>query len=193
MILASQSPRRRELLKQLIEGFDILVPNIDEDALTVMSPYETAQKLAVLKGLRVQESRPEALIISGDTVVALPKGNGEYLQLSKPQNEEDAVRMLLALSGKTHSVISGVGLFWPGGSCSDFDETKVSFRAITFEEAKEYVATGEPMDKAGSYAIQGGAAKFVTSIEGSLSNVVGLPIELLENMLTEASKSWTLR
>ena len=175
VVLAIGSPRRRELLARLIPEFEVLVADVDEEALTVPDPFETAERLAEAKARAVARLRPEALVIGGDTVVAL----GET-QLAKPKDEADARRMLRALSGRRHVVATGVSLVSPQGVETFHDRTWVVFRDLTDDEIAAYVATGEPMDKAGAYAIQGGAAGFVASREGSESNVIGLPLELLE-------------
>lgn len=182
VILASASPRRKELLSQLVSNFQIIPANIDEDALTTQDPWKTAQGLAEHKGKAIQALNPKALVIAADTVVAYQK-DGTYTQLAKPANEEEAIKMLGALSGRKHVVITGVWLGWPRGAEGWTTTTEVEFRELSPEEIKAYVATGEPMDKAGAYAIQGGAQGFCVSLTGSLSNVIGLPVEDLEKAL----------
>ncbi|MFZ4506815.1 MAG: Maf family protein [Fimbriimonas sp.] len=182
VILASASPRRHELLRQLVEEFEIVVAGVDEDALTCPDPWETAQRLALAKARAVAEGRPDALVIGGDTVVALALDGG-YQQLTKPVDAEDAVRILSLLSGREHVVITGVALVWAEGSLVGFDTTRVRFRSLLEAEIREYVATGEPMDKAGAYGIQGLGGTIVESFEGSISNVVGLPLERLGELL----------
>lgn len=184
VILASASPRRQELLHHLVKEFQIVVVPVDEEALTLADPWQTAQRLAREKALAVFALNPEALVIAGDTVVALP-GVGGYQQLSKPGSKSEAIAMLQALSGHVHVVITGVALRWPGGLIAFTDETKVTFDEICEEDIIAYVETGEPMDKAGAYAIQGGAAKFVTRLEGSRNNVIGLPTEKLSEALRD--------
>lgn len=174
VILASASPRRKELLAQLIPEFSVVVSAVDEDSLTLSDPWQTAMRLAHAKAMAVGE--PGALVLGADTVVALPDGT----QLTKPVDREDAIRMLQALSGRTHHVITGVCLAF--GSWQEvFQSTStVTFLPLSGDQIAAYVDTGEPMDKAGGYAIQGGAAPFVECLEGSLSNVIGLPLERLE-------------
>ncbi len=184
VILASASPRRQELLHHLVKDFQIVVVPVDEEALTLDDPWQTAQRLAREKAMAVFALHPEALVIAGDTVVALP-GSGGYQQLSKPSGELEAIAMLQALSGRVHFVVTGVAIRWPGGLIAFTDETKVTFGKISKEEIVAYVETGEPMDKAGAYAIQGGAAKFVTKLEGSRNNVIGLPTEKLSDALRD--------
>lgn len=137
-------------------------------------------RLARDKARAIHQIRPEAIVLGADTVVAIA---GEIL--SKPEDEGDAERMLRLLSGRSHEVITGCCLI--DGEREDvfFERTVVTFREISLEEIRTYVQTGEPMDKAGSYAIQGGAAVFAVSIEGSLSNVIGLPLEALSDRLKE--------
>lgn len=185
-MLASASPRRKELLRELVTDFEIVPSDVDEDALTVVDPRETAKLLALAKAKKVFESRPDALVIGSDTVVALPSFEST-MQLAKPKDARDAEAMLGMLSGKSHWVITGVALVGPGIERAETDETEVVFRVLTSEEIIAYVKTGEPKDKAGAYAIQGGAAGFVERTEGSISNVIGLPMELLESILAEYS------
>lgn len=174
IVLASGSPRRRELLSQIVKEFEVVVADVDEESLTVDDPYETAERLAEAKARAVARRRPEALVLGGDTVVAL---DGE--QFAKPRDAEEARRMLRALSGRTHVVATGVSLVSSRGVHTFHEKTWVEFRELSDQEIDAYVATGEPMDKAGAYAIQGGAAGFVVRREGSESNVIGLPMERL--------------
>ncbi|MCW5937803.1 MAG: septum formation protein Maf [Fimbriimonadaceae bacterium] len=183
VVLASASPRRSDLLRELVESFTVDPADIDEDAMTDPDPWITAQRLAREKALAVQSRHPEALVIGGDTVVALPTGIDTYEQLAKPTDEADARRMLGHLSAKTHLVVTGVCLAWPGGLSAFTETTKVTFRAMSADEIAAYVATGEPLDKAGAYGFQGGARPFVQQVEGSVSNVIGLPMERLEEAL----------
>ncbi len=179
-MLASGSPRRKELLARLVPAFEVLVSDVDEENLTVADPIETAERLAEAKARAVFALRPGALVIGADTVVFL----GEE-QFAKPRDAEDARRMRRALSDRTHVVATGVSLVSAEGVRTFHDRTEVSFRELTDAEIDAYVRTGEPMDKAGAYAIQGGAAAFVAERRGSESNVVGLPLERLEALLSE--------
>ncbi|MBS1709030.1 MAG: septum formation protein Maf [Armatimonadetes bacterium] len=179
VVLASASPRRQELLRRLVPEFDVVPAHVDEDALTVEDPFVTAQKLAREKALVVASSRPESLVVAGDTVVALQNGNG-WRQLAKPIDEADAVAMLNLLAGRTHTVVTGVCLRWPGGLSAFTEASQVTFRALKMGEAEAYVATGSPMDKAGAYGLQDGSQSFVEKVEGSVTNVIGLPMERLE-------------
>ena len=178
VVLASGSPRRRELLARLLPLFEVVVSDVDEDALTLPDPIATAERLAEAKARAVSLLRLEALVIGADTVVAL---DGE--QFAKPSDADDARRMLRALSGRTHTVATGVSLVSAEGVRTFHDRTLVTFRELDDGEIAAYVLTGEPMDKAGAYAIQGGAAAFVRRREGSETNVIGLPLERLERAL----------
>lgn len=186
VILASASPRRRELFAELVPEFSIVVADVDEEALTSADPWRTAEDLAQAKASAVSARHPEAVVIGGDTVVAVQQ-DGLWVQLAKPRDEEDAVRMLRTLSGREHVVVTGVSLVWPTGGQTFSETTRVRFRDLSEEEIRRYVRTGEPMDKAGGYAIQGGAANFVIACDGSRSNVIGLPMEALERELAHCS------
>jgi septum formation protein len=194
--LASASPRRKELLGRIMDSFEVVASDVDEAALTVEDPWETARALARAKARAVYERREMSLVIGADTVVAVPAGfssplrqargpggRGDFEQLGKPRDEADAIRMLETLSGRRHAVITAVALLWPGGEHAFDDTTWVTFRELTREEIEAYVATGEPIDKAGAYAIQGGAKAFVRELEGAESTVIGLPLERLEEEL----------
>jgi septum formation protein len=185
VVLASASPRRHELLKRLIPNFEIAPANIDEDSETEADPYATAEKLAILKAKAVAQDHPHALVIGADTVVALPTESG-VVQLAKPADASDACRMLALLSGQTHLVITGIALVWPGGTASSHETSRVTFRGLDASEIAAYVATGEPMDKAGAYAVQAGGGTFIERIEGSRSNVIGLPMPALARLIQSA-------
>ncbi|MCW5939982.1 MAG: septum formation protein Maf [Fimbriimonadaceae bacterium] len=179
VVLASGSPRREELLRKLVPNFEVVPAEIDEDALTDPDPWITAQRLAREKALAVREVRPDCLVIGGDTVVALAEGDG-WRQLSKPVDRDDAVRMLSALSGRTHKVVTGVCLVAPSGMSAFTETTEVTFRKLGKEEIAAYVATGAPMDKAGAYGLQDASQDFVAQVAGSVTNVIGLPMEKLK-------------
>lgn len=170
---------------EAVEDFEIYVPNIDEDALTSSDPVETAESLAKAKALSVLKVRPDCLVIGGDTVVALPKDDGKFQQLAKPSSAKDAEKMLKQLSGKSHLVISGVCIAWEDGVKVFSDTSHVTFKELSAAEIKAYVKTGEPLDKAGGYACQGGAKTFIEKLEGSEFNVIGLPLEKLKDALAE--------
>ncbi|MCG9894927.1 MAG: Maf family protein [Fimbriimonadaceae bacterium] len=187
VVLASASPRRQDLLRRLVPEFAVDPPDLDEDALTDPDPWVTAQRLAREKALAVRERHPECLVIAGDTVVAVPseEGGDGWIQLSKPKDPVDAYTMLRILSGRVHTVITGVCLIGPTGMSSYTEAARVSFRDLTDEEIRTYIASGEPMDKAGSYGLQGGAKTFVERIEGEVETVIGLPLERLSELLHE--------
>jgi septum formation protein len=184
VILASASPRRHELLKQIVTDFEICPADLDEDALTLANPYETAVLLAQQKAASVFAKNPDALVIGSDTVVALQTPDG-WMQLSKPTDPDDAFRILKTLSGRTHSVITGVAVVSATRSDSKFAESLVTFQNVTDPEIWEYIQTGEPMDKAGAYGAQGMGSFLVKHIEGGFDTVVGLPVELLREMMDQ--------
>ena len=177
IILASQSPRRKELLAREQIAFSVHVTDADETVNGKISPRDLVEELSHRKAKSAAADflQEKALIIAADTVVAL----GDEI-FGKPKDEEDARRMLRALSGKAHSVFTGVTLAYVAEGKVSYRktvcETKVYFCPISEDELSEYLKTGEPYDKAGSYAIQGIASKFVKKIEGDFDNVVGLPV-----------------
>lgn len=191
IILASQSPRRRELLAQLGLSFEVM-PAYGEERSDVQDPGARVEELAAAKAREVvgrleKESDRERLIIGADTLVVK---NGEIL--GKPRDEEDAKRMLALLSGTAHQVCTGLCLILIKGDQRverHFHETThVNFAEMTDKEIDDYVASGDPMDKAGAYGIQSGAARFVTGIQGDYSNVVGLPLSRLYREMKQLKK-----
>lgn len=184
VILASGSPRRKELLRQLVGEFEVVVPDLDESSLVQEDPWGTAESLAQAKAALVAKTSRGKIVIGGDTVVAVASSaETSYVQLGKPTDQDDAFRMLRVLSGRDHVVITGVSVVTPQGTEVFSDTSRVVFRELSDIEIKAYIATGEPMDKAGAYAIQGGAAAFVADVQGSMSNIIGLPMEALEERL----------
>lgn len=174
--LASQSPRRRELLQQIGIKFRVLVPNVNEVALPRESPTEYVERIARIKAeaarARVVERRMQRYpVLAADTAVIL----GRRI-LGKPQSDAEAASMLLSLSGRTHQVITAVAMAFEGKLKVTRSESAVTFRRLAPDEIAQYVASGEPHDKAGAYAIQGLAAAFISRIEGSYSGVMGLPL-----------------
>lgn len=183
IILASQSPRRKQLLEQIgITNFDILVPQIEETYNPALSPEEIVSSICRKKGEAAQAlaGDPKALIIAADTMVFL-----DGLRLGKPQDQVDAFTMLSVLSGRTHRVCTGVTLCLGGRVDTRVESTAVTFRPLTQDEIWGYIRTGDPMDKAGAYGVQGRAALFVSSIQGDYFNVMGLPLCLLGRMLAD--------
>ena len=177
LILASQSPRRSELLQQAGIPFISCPANVDETVLDGESPESYVKRVAEEKATAV-EAGPADIVLGADTVVVI---DGQIL--GKPRDPADALRMLEALSGREHAVLTGICLRRATDTILDVAETRVWFLPLTQRELHEYVATREPMDKAGAYAIQGLASKFNRQIEGSYTNVVGLPIELVYQYL----------
>lgn len=177
LILASASPRRLDLLRTA--GIEpLVIPTDSEEIEGGMPPRELVIANAKLKAEACAEQHPDGVIVAADTVVAL----GDKI-FGKPSSSEEAAAMLNDLSGKVHSVFTGVAVYQGGEIQADAAETKVTFRDLTAEEIAEYVASGEPLDKAGAYAIQGGAGVFVADIDGDFDNIVGLPLFVLNTMI----------
>ncbi|MBE7026624.1 MAG: septum formation inhibitor Maf [Ruminococcaceae bacterium] len=180
IVLASASPRRRELLEQSGFEFDIIVSDADEN-INVCDAALMVRELALLKaGDVAKKVEKNRLVIGADTVVCI---DGEVL--GKPKDESDAERMLSLLSAREHQVYTGVCIIdsGTGKAVCKSECTDIVFKELTNEQIQEYIATGEPMDKAGAYAIQGGAQDFVQCIDGSFDNVVGLPVELVKEII----------
>lgn len=190
IVLASASPRRQELLRNAGIRFTVQPANIDERFLNGESARDCAERLAREKALAVSQVRPQDFVLGADTVVTI-----DDLILGKPRDEDDAGRMLRMLSGRTHQVITGVCLVRPrneGSNVRSFSEsTQVTMCEISEDEIRDYVASGEPMDKAGAYAIQGMASRWIPRIEGDYGNVVGLPVALVCSMMKNAGISPT--
>jgi septum formation protein len=180
LILASASPRRSELLRNAGIPFEVDPANLDEEPLPGETPLKYAQRLARDKARSVLARHPDDLVLGADTVVVAD----EHL-LEKPANVEDAARMLRLLSGREHEVITGVCLLSSSGERVEAEVTKVYFVGMSESEIADYVASGEPMDKAGAYGIQGMASRWVERIEGCYFNVVGLPVARVYRMLRE--------
>jgi septum formation protein len=189
IVLASASPRRQELLRNAGIPFTVQAPDIDETPLAGEAPRHCAERLARQKALAVSGSRQREWVLAADTIVVL-----DEVILGKPSDAADAARMLRMLSGRRHAVITGVCLAEPVASCqwpvaskteTTSETTIVTMCELSDSEIRDYVATGEPMDKAGAYAIQGIASRWIPRIEGDYSNVVGLPVALVFRMLRE--------
>lgn len=188
IILASASPRRRELLGSLGVSFEVVVAGIDEKPWPQEMPASYALRNASEKAREVwRRGGGDALVLAADTIVVK-----EDHILEKPTDAEHACAMLRLLSGCSHEVITGVCLLQASGGLwrerGEAIRTTVHFRTLREDEIAAYVATGEPMDKAGAYAIQGGAAAFVDGYDGSYSNVVGLPLETVARLLKDAAR-----
>lgn len=188
LILASASPRRRELLTQAALPFTVEAADLNEDRLPDEAASAYVQRLAVEKAQAVWARRQAAdtaaypLIVLGADTAVVSEGN----ILGKPANAADARRMLQLLSGRTHAVLTGLAAVTRKGVKSEVEITQVTFNVIDEAEIDEYVASGEPLDKAGAYAIQGYAARWIPRIEGCYFNVVGLPIARTIALLAEA-------
>lgn len=178
LILASLSPRRRELLGLITTNFATVISDADESFPTEMPPEKVVCALARRKANHVAMDRPTDIVIGADTVVVL---DGRIL--GKPADEADAAAMLRTLSGREHTVYTGVAIVHNTKEEVFFEATSVRFRSLSDEEILAYVESGEPMDKAGSYGVQGGAALFVSGITGDYYTVVGLPVCALSQKL----------
>jgi septum formation protein len=180
IVLASASPRRAELLRAAGIDFDVQPANVDETIAAGESPHECVSRLAEAKARLVYERDVRRTVLAADTAVVV-----DAHILGKPLDETDASRMLQMLSGRTHEVLTAVSVFHPGQIVDTrVDVTTVEFGPLSEADINWYVSSREPMDKAGAYAVQGLASRFVTRIEGSYSNVVGLPMALVYQMLT---------
>ena len=172
IILASASPRRRELLELLrVQRLEIIPARSEEEPHPELSPAELVRELSRAKAAEVAEGNADAIVIGADTVVSV-----DGAVLGKPVDEDDAKRMLTLLSARSHEVFTGVTVMKNGAAQSFVERTVVNFREISADEMNAYVATGEPMDKAGAYGIQGLGSLFVEGIEGDFFNVMGLPL-----------------
>jgi septum formation protein len=181
LILASTSPRRRELLKNAGIEFTVQTSDVPEILKPGESPEAFARRLAREKAAAVWQNAPHGFVLAADTIVVT-----EDEVLGKPKDEADAIRMLRKLSGQTHDVITAVCLMLPTGKQDVRHEvTRVHMKALSEEEISFYVGSGEPLDKAGAYGIQGLASRWVDRVEGNYFNVMGLPVALVYEMLRE--------
>lgn len=178
MILASKSPRRRELLKYITEDFVVQVADVDETLPDGIEPSEAVEYLSKIKATALLPN--DDIVIGADTVVAL-----DNTILGKPADENDAFRMLSMLSGREHSVYTGVTVVVDGTPHTFSERTIVRFHSLSDEEIWRYIKTGEPMDKAGAYGIQGYGSLLVSGIDGDYFNVVGLPVSKLNRLLLD--------
>jgi len=184
LVLASASPRRQDLLRSAGISFAVQPADVDETPLAGERPRDCAERLAREKALTVSRSRPQDLVLGADTIVVV-----DGAILGKPVDTDEAARMLRLLSGRVHQVITGVCLVTERGAPRTASETTlVTMSEFSDNEIRDYVATGEPMDKAGAYAIQGWASRWIPRIEGDYSNVVGLPVALVYRMLRDGTK-----
>jgi len=176
VVLASQSPRRRDLLTLVGIAHEVRPANIDESYLAGEAPRAHAERLA--RGKAAAISAPDAVTIGSDTIVVI---DGEVL--GKPRDETDAARMLSRLSGRSHTVVTAVAASWAGRMLSDVEEVAVTFRSLSADDIAAYIATREPMDKAGAYGIQGFGATIVERVDGDYFAVMGLPLNRLARLL----------
>ena len=179
LILASQSPRRKELLGLFRLPFVIRVADIDETMDSAAAPYDEVARVGREKAMAVSRSA-EDIVVAADTIVVC-----ENKVLGKPKSEEDAMQMLRLLSGRDHQVMTGMTVLKGDVCLSCTEVTDIHFRSLTEKEIAAYVATGEPMDKAGAYGIQGGAALFAEKMVGDYYNVMGLPVCKLRMLLEQ--------
>lgn len=182
-ILASQSPRRRELMGLFHIPFTARVSDVDETMASDKSPREEVARVSALKAHAIQRN-PEDIVIAADTIVVC-----DGTVLGKPKDEQDAFRMLRMLSGRDHQVMTGLTVLKGHTTVSHTEITDIHFRELTDDEIRAYIQTNEPMDKAGAYGIQGGAALFVTGIHGDYFNVVGLPVCRLGQILKDLEET----
>lgn len=181
VILASKSPRRRELLSELFEKFDIKTADVDESLPAGLEIAKAVEILAKRKGAPIAEVEGDALVISSDTLVEL-----DGVALGKPKNEEEASEMLRSLSARSHNVHTGIAVSYKGRVFSSTATSSVYFKELSDAEIDEYVKSGEPMDKAGAYGIQGAAGKFVSKYEGDFDTIVGLSLRLTKKLVNDA-------
>jgi septum formation protein len=185
IVLASASPRRSELLASAGFSFDVLPTDVDESVRPGERPADYVRRLAVEKSARALEmtaSAVDEIIVAADTTVVVDEEI-----LGKPVDDADAARMLRLLSGRSHLVLTGVSVRSRGVQLDGVDETRVFVQPLTHHDVEWYVGSGEGRDKAGGYAIQGLASRFIPRIEGSYSNVVGLPVALVDQLLRKVS------
>ena len=180
LILASQSPRRKELLSLYTTDFTVCVSDFDESAVTAPTPAQLVEQLAIGKCLAVAKQHPDAVVIGCDTVVDV-----DGTVFGKPHDAEDAKRMLRALSGREHRVHTGVCICRGRRAAATVETTVVHFSPIAEDDLCAYVRTPEPYDKAGAYAIQGHAALWCAGIEGCYYNIMGLPVHRTAQLLRE--------
>ena len=184
LVLASGSPRRAEIMRSVGWDFEKDVPDIDESERAGEPPEDYVQRLAKEKAELIASRHPGEIVLGADTTVVI---NGEII--GKPVDEEDARRMVRMLSGNWHEVLTGVALVSSGSTDVGLQRTRVKFASMTDGEVEFLVKRGDPLDKAGAYAVQAQAALFIESIQGDYWNVVGLPISLVYRMIVEARTS----
>lgn len=185
VVLASASPRRHELLQLLVEDFQIDRCEVDESPFEGETPSSLVLRLAEAKARAIQQKQPDFIVVGADTIVVC---DGRIM--GKPASKEEAREMLQQIRGKTHEVFTGLCVLSPTHCLKDLARSEVTFNWMSESEINEYLASGEPFDKAGAYAIQGFASRYIQGIKGCYFNVVGLPIALLYNMLQKTGFSF---
>ena len=188
LILASQSPRRAELLRMLGLDFEIMPADIDETYLRHEAAPAHAQRLAREKALLIAEQNAAALVVGSDTVVVIDRA-----VLGKPKTDDDAVNMLMRLQGRTHRVATGIAVAHGGECIAETEIVRVKFRAFDETRARDYVATREPMDKAGAYGIQGFGAALVEWVQGDYFAVMGLPVQRMIRIMEQLGWHYNFR
>jgi septum formation protein len=183
LVLASGSPRRAEILNSVGWGFEKAIPDVDESVVDGESPEEYVQRLAVEKARVVGSSYPDRIILAADTTVVI---DGEII--GKPVDLDDARGMIARLAGNWHAVLTGVAVSFDGEAKTGIQSTRVKFASMTDTEIDFLVEKGDPLDKAGAYAVQAQAALFIEGIEGDYWNVVGLPISLVYRLVAAINK-----
>jgi septum formation protein len=180
LILASQSPRRAELMRMLKLEFDVMPADIDESYLKHEIPAAHAERLAREKALVIAQQYPDAVVVGSDTVVIIDRK-----VLGKPKSEDDGVAMLMRLQGRVHRVATGIAVAHGGDVVAETEIVRVKFRSFDEAVAREYIRTGEPMDKAGAYGIQGYGASLVEWVHGDYFAVMGLPVQRMIRMFEQ--------
>ena len=184
LILASQSPRRRELMGLFRQPFAVRVADVDEAMDPAKAPYDEVARVSRAKAMAVPRGE-EDIVVAADTIVVCCGRT-----LGKPRTQEEAFEMLSLLSGRDHQVMTGMTVLRGGQEVTCTEVTDIHFRDLTEKEIRSYIATGEPMDKAGAYGIQGGAALFAQKMVGDYYNVMGLPVCRLHEILSQLAPEW---
>ncbi len=183
IILASASPRRKELLGRICDSFEIITSEVPEDLPDGTLPRDGVELLALRKGAFVAQKHSDAIVISSDTLVEV-----DGIPLGKPESREDAHRMLSMLSGRYHNVHTGVAVHLGDKIASGVDTARVKFKPLTDDEIYAYIDGGEPMDKAGAYAIQGEGGRFIERYDGGFDTIMGLSVELTKRLMDEVKR-----
>lgn len=179
IVLASSSPRRKDLMKEISSDFVIDVSNVDESVDSTLSPIEAVKTIALRKGEAVRNRHKDNIVISADTIVVI-----DHMIIGKPADEADAIRILKLLSGRTHLVYTAYCVFYKDQMIEEVVESKVTFNDLSDELIKDYVASKSPLDKAGAYGVQDNESyHIIKEIKGSLTNVIGFPVDEIKKSL----------